>query len=152
MWDGRLFYKNRGWRCGTHHFCLMRATTVAFLLLPFLGAAQGVLINEVAPGEQDGPDWVELHNSGSRSVDLNGATFVSGDALHRVDGALVVPAGGSVVLWFGGDGTGVSHVPFTVMPTNWQAFGLVGWMVTLVSVGAATMAKGNNVATSGVRS
>lgn len=112
MWDGRLFYKNRGWRCGTHHFCLMRATTVAFLLLPFLGAAQGVLINEVAPGEQDGPDWVELHNSGRHSVDLNGATFVSGDALHRVDGALVVPAGGSVVLWFGGDGTGVSHVPF----------------------------------------
>ena len=77
MRDGWLFHKNRGWHYGTHHFCPMRATTLAFLLLPFPGAAQGVLINEVAPGEQDGPDWVELHNSGRRSVDLNGATFVS---------------------------------------------------------------------------
>lgn len=90
----------------------MRRAALAFLLFPLMAMGQGVLINEVAPGEQGRPDWVELHNRGRRNVDLNGAAFVSGVALHRVQGTLVVPAGGFAVLWFGSDSTGVSHVPF----------------------------------------
>ena len=98
------------------HFCsvLWRFYTILALMPALLRAQPGpaVRINEVAPGEQGRPDWVELFNPGGRKIDLQGMAFVSGDALHRITGPLLVAPGGFAVLWFGSDSTGVRHVPF----------------------------------------
>lgn len=74
--------------------------------------AHAVLINEVAPGEQGGADWVELYNPGDVAEDLQGATMACGSAVHRIDGRLLLAPKGFAVLWFGSDSSGVHHVPF----------------------------------------
>ncbi|MBI2839996.1 MAG: CotH kinase family protein [Acidobacteria bacterium] len=52
------------------------------------------------PGEY--PDWIELHNSGTKAIDLKGL-WLTDDLLaptkHRIDTSVIVPAKGFVVLF-----------------------------------------------------
>ena len=53
-------------------------------------SAQGPLINEVVPGGNGGPDWIEVYNPGSRPVDLLGYTLVTVGRTHRIDASLML--------------------------------------------------------------
>jgi hypothetical protein len=63
------------------------------------GCAQGLVINEVMPGGNGSPDWIELRNTGPRSVDLQGYSLSIQDAHHRITGSRKVARGGVVVLY-----------------------------------------------------
>ncbi len=78
------------------------------LLFPFLVARAGVLVNEILPdppGPDDGLEWIELHNPGPFTVDLQGwaievatqnwtVRHVFGPTLLESDAYLVVGADG----------------------------------------------------------
>jgi hypothetical protein len=92
------------------------------LLLALRGlplVAQSVLINEVQPACQQSltdaqgghPDWVELVCTGPSAVDLTGYTFSNGLHSHRVNGSLMLPANGHLLLFFDGrPDRGLDHV------------------------------------------
>jgi hypothetical protein len=68
-----------------------------------VGDATGltVVINEVVPqAAEDGPDWVELYNTGSAAVDVGGWVLGDSDPENRstLGAGLSVPAGGYLVL------------------------------------------------------
>lgn len=76
----------------------------------FMASNQGSLV----VGE-DTPDWVELYNPGSEAVDLEG-WFISDNSgepdKHLVQGSLVVPAQGFLLLYADGMPTSAEHLPF----------------------------------------
>lgn len=83
--------------------------------------AETLLVNEILAsndssyadenGEFD--DWFELYNPGDAAVDLEGWIIADAAASHTIPGALVVPAGGFVVLWCDdAPEQGVAHLPF----------------------------------------
>lgn len=76
------------------YFAAMRAGsfTVACVLATRSLLAQGVLINEVMPGADDGPDWVELYGTGGRALDLFGHILVCDGRSARVQEHLLLPA------------------------------------------------------------
>ncbi len=62
-------------------------------------SAQGPVINEVVPGGNGGPDWIEVYNPGSRPVDLLAYTLVTVGRAHRIDASLVLKPHDHLVLW-----------------------------------------------------
>ena len=65
--------------------------------------AHQIVINEVmanpAAVTDDAGEWVEVHNTGSTAINLQGWQIVSdGDATHTIASSVSVPAGGYVVL------------------------------------------------------
>jgi len=91
---------------------------------PTAPTAPRLLINEVSSSNRTGPqdaagntpDWIELFNPGPDDFPLGGLT-ISDDRdlpdLHPLDAALVVPAGGFLLLWADNDlEEGADHLPF----------------------------------------
>lgn len=99
----------------------MKAVLLAFgALLGLICHAQNtVLINEIQASNQTtvvtpegaSPDWIELYNPTSRSIDLNGMGLVIAGKHVSIDGPLKIPARGYLVLWFDGrTELGADHV------------------------------------------
>ncbi|MBI4543666.1 MAG: lamin tail domain-containing protein [Gemmatimonadetes bacterium] len=68
-----------------------------------VAAAGGILINEVmadpSASSDDNGEWIEVHNTGSASVNLQGWQIVSNnDAAHTIATSVTVAAGGYAVL------------------------------------------------------
>ncbi|UBM57440.1 CotH kinase family protein [Marinilongibacter aquaticus] len=85
-----------------------------------------LLINEVMASnnesaldeEGDDSDWIELFNTTSEDIDLNGY-FLSDDEKEwdkfEIEGSLVVPANGRLVLWASGKPElGINHLDFSL--------------------------------------
>ena len=62
-----------------------------------LGPLTGVNINEFLANPDGGDDWIELHNTGSLPVALQGCAIVTSNALARVASPTFIGAGGFVV-------------------------------------------------------
>ena len=60
------------------------------------------------------PDWIEIHNTGARDIDLQGM-FITDDphipTQYKIPESIIVPAGGYTLLWAGGE-PGGDHLPF----------------------------------------
>lgn len=84
-------------------------------------AQDRVLINEVLPGNQGvnldstgrTPDWIELYNPSTRSVDLNGWRIAMAGRQHVFTASCIVPARDYRVLWCDGrTDEGSDHIAF----------------------------------------
>src|SRR5262249_25888408 len=62
-----------------------------------LGSLNDVKINEFLANPDAGEDWVELHNSGSLPVALQGCAIVTSSAFARIASPAFIAAGGFVV-------------------------------------------------------
>jgi hypothetical protein len=63
------------------------------------GNAGDIAINEIESDDPaDGPDWVELHNSGASDVDVSGWMIADDGEAEALPAETVVPAGGFLVL------------------------------------------------------
>lgn len=64
------------------------------------------------------PDWIELYNSSPVDIPLAGVYLtddLESPQKAELDPALVVPAGGYILLWADGDDTeGINHLPFSL--------------------------------------
>ena len=94
----------------------MNAGSCAILLLALTsgipGSAQGVVINELQCAG-DGPDRVELLNTGSRPIDPNGLRFTLKDRTAVLEGALILRRGERCVVTFGSQTeAGLPHIGF----------------------------------------
>ncbi len=102
---------------------LLSLIFLVFFAAPSI-AQQGIFINEVMASNQnniadntgDFSDWVELYNSNSSPVILDGY-YVSDDIANplkfRLWGNVQIPANGYLILWGSGDTTrGRTHLPF----------------------------------------
>ena len=86
-----------------------------------LGQSNSLLINEVqaandrtieAPGGSF-PDWLEIYNPTSRSIDMLGMRLVVPGQIHVIDIPLKIPPKGFRVLWCDGtEGIGADHLSF----------------------------------------
>lgn len=74
-------------------------STILVCLAAVCGCAQGLVINEVMPGGHGRPDWIELHNTGLRTLDLRGYSVSIQHARHRLTGSRKIPPDGLVVLY-----------------------------------------------------
>ncbi|MBI4659650.1 MAG: lamin tail domain-containing protein [Verrucomicrobia bacterium] len=63
-----------------------------------LGPLTGVKINEFLANPDGGDDWIELHNSGSLAVALQGCAVATSNALARIASPAFIGAGGFIVL------------------------------------------------------
>ena len=101
----------------------MKAVSLAFCLIwVALSHAQSpVLINEIQASNQrtfvapngDSPDWIELYNPGSRSVDLMGMRLVIAGDQYAIENTLKIPPRGFRVLYCDGRSElGPDHLPF----------------------------------------
>ncbi|MGV3636038.1 MAG: lamin tail domain-containing protein, partial [Flavobacteriales bacterium] len=96
--------------------------TVAATLLSLTACAQaGVLINELQGANrktivaQDGstPDWVELYNPTSSTIDLAGMRFAVVGRTHVLEGPLTIAPKAHRMIWFdGAPERGPEHVAF----------------------------------------
>lgn len=74
-------------------------STIIWWCAALAAAAQGPLINEVVPGGNGGPDWIEVYNPGGRPVDLLGYALVTVGRTHRIDASMVLEPHQHFVLW-----------------------------------------------------
>lgn len=56
-------------------------------------------MNEVMPGGKGKPDWIELRNTGTRALDIQGYSLSVQDAHHRIVASHIVAKGSFVVLY-----------------------------------------------------
>ncbi|MDO8631650.1 MAG: lamin tail domain-containing protein, partial [Phycisphaerales bacterium] len=63
-----------------------------------VGGFTGVKINEFLANPETGDDWIELHNSGSSPVALQGFWLTTSNAIARIAAPVFIGAGGFVVL------------------------------------------------------
>jgi len=102
----------------------VRFLLAAFLLLlAVLTHGQALLINELCASnhgcytDADGrtPDWIELHNSTTKAIDLLGWRIAINGKQHVIDAPLRVPARGHVLLLCDGKPErGPQHLGFTL--------------------------------------
>lgn len=85
--------------------------------------SQGMLINELCASNHGGytdadgrkPDWIELHNSSTKSIDLLGWRIAINGKQHVIDAPLRIPAKGHVLLFCDGKPErGPQHLGFTL--------------------------------------
>ena len=106
---------------------MIRSAAVLILLLPLLTACPtggDLVINEFVASNATGhtdesgayPDWVELYNPTSSSINLSGYAISDDLTLperHLLDASLEIPAGGYQVFFADGDtADGPLHLPF----------------------------------------
>jgi CotH kinase protein len=81
---------------------------------PSWSGAQHPLINEVLPSGA-GADRVELYNPTSHRMDVNGWTLANAEQSQRIQGPLLIPPHGHLVLWCDRHpDKGADHVGFTL--------------------------------------
>ncbi len=79
---------------------MLRAfSTIIVCLTVLLCRGQGLVINEVMPGGNGSPDWIELLNTGPHIADLQGFSLSIQDAHYRITVSRKVARGGVVVLY-----------------------------------------------------
>lgn len=99
-----------------------RAVSRELLLLLCLSIAgrpcAQVLINEVEPAVTNGPDRIELYNSGSRPVELQGMRLTLDGRSHRFEQSLLLGAREHLVLQCGGTRSATHAGPAFKLPRN----------------------------------
>ncbi len=109
----------------TFYFRPVRALPLFALLLltPRAQGQSGLVINEVLASnhgsysDNDGrtPDWVELYNTSTRAIDLDGWRVAINGRQHMIEGSLIVPARGHRLLWCDAHpDRGADHLGFTL--------------------------------------
>lgn len=114
-----------------------RPTTSLLVINEFLASNVTGLQDETGAR----PDWIELYNLGDADVSLAGyalADAIDGEDAAELDGALVVPAGGWLLLWADDDAVNAaSHLPFALAADGGElALLLDGEPVDLLQYGA----------------
>jgi len=112
--------------CNLSNYLAKQVALISFILFATTSHAQGLVINEfmasnaqtVTDATGNHEDWIELYNGSNTSIDLNGY-HISDNPVHltrhKIDGSLIIPAGGYVIIWASNVVTrGINHTNFSL--------------------------------------
>ncbi|MEK7123489.1 MAG: lamin tail domain-containing protein, partial [Patescibacteria group bacterium] len=110
----------------------------------FVLAAGGVVINEIGAYEAADYEWVEIHNNGGVSVDLNGWKFYENETNHNLAayrGDLVLEAGEYAVIAIKGDKFIEKYPNYsgTVIDSSWSGLNESGEAIGLKDAGGNSL-------------